>query len=109
MTDLLNFEQSIVETTQHVKEFLGNDCAEYDWRHVYRVNKLALHIAKKEGADLLVVTLAALLHDVYDWKFNASSDPKLGAEYAQEWLARFALDKQVINHAVEPYRSYPFV
>ena len=42
----------------------------HDWSHVSRVRKMALYIARKERANLFIVELAALLHDVADHKFN---------------------------------------
>jgi len=36
----------------------------HGWEHVKRVYKLALHIAKQEGADLFIVGMAALMHDL---------------------------------------------
>jgi uncharacterized protein len=36
----------------------------HDWEHTLRVYKTAVHIGKKEKADLTVVRLAALLHDI---------------------------------------------
>lgn len=40
----------------------------HEFDHVDRVRKLALSFAKKEAADMYVVELAALLHDVDDYK-----------------------------------------
>ncbi len=45
----------------------------HDWNHVQRVRTLALHIAEKEGADLLTVELAALLHDINDRKMGSGT------------------------------------
>jgi uncharacterized protein len=36
----------------------------HDWEHTVRVYELAVHIARKEKVGLLVVKLAALLHDI---------------------------------------------
>jgi len=50
-----------------VKELLGaNDGHGYD--HVDRVRKLAIKFAKQEDADIEIVELASLLHDVDDYK-----------------------------------------
>jgi uncharacterized protein len=43
--------------------YIGGDAA-HDFDHVWRVTTLALCLAQSEGADVTVVRLAALLHDV---------------------------------------------
>ncbi|MCC6453726.1 MAG: HD domain-containing protein [Caldilineaceae bacterium] len=43
--------------------YAGGDAA-HDFDHVWRVTTLAMRIAQHEGADVTVVRLAALLHDV---------------------------------------------
>lgn len=49
----------------------------HDWYHIDRVRNNALFIQSKEGGDKLVIELAALLHDISDYKFNGG-DEKLG-------------------------------
>ena len=44
--------------------YFAKSIGSHDWGHVERVRGLALHIAECEGADLAVVEVAALLHDV---------------------------------------------
>jgi uncharacterized protein len=57
------------------KAFHTNDTTGHDWWHVYRVWNLAQQIAQREGANRLVVELAALLHDMDDHKIvGADSD-----------------------------------
>jgi len=56
------------KTIKRIKEearkyFLDLDGC-HDWTHVERVRNLSLHIGKKEGADLDVLEVVALLHDV---------------------------------------------
>lgn len=41
----------------------------HDWWHIWRVWRLAERIARAEGADLYTVALAALCHDLEDWKY----------------------------------------
>ena len=47
----------------------------HDWEHTSRVYELAVHIARKEKADLIVVKLAALLHDI-----SRSAEDKTGGK-----------------------------
>lgn len=51
------------------------------------MRRFAVVIAKKEGADLEIVELASLLHDISDWKFNGG-DLELGSKLAHEWLLK---------------------
>lgn len=44
--------------------------------HIERVTNLALNFGMKEGADLTIVELIALLHDVDDYKFSGIKDAK---------------------------------
>lgn len=48
---------------------MGHESTGHDWFHIERVVKIAKQIAKKEtGTDIFVIELAALLHDIADWK-----------------------------------------
>ena len=58
------------KTEDFVKSLLECDPSGHDWWHIHRVRGLALMIAKSEGADLFLVELAALLHDVDDWNLS---------------------------------------
>ncbi len=75
-----------------VKTQCKNDSSGHDWTHVDRVRKNALKIAETEGGDLFVIELAALLHDVEDWK----SDNK-NKGIAGEWLKEAGADDKTIN------------
>lgn len=76
----------IVKTADYVKKQMSGEHTGHDWWHVYRVWQLAKHIATKEnGADLQLVEVAALLHDIADWKFN-DGDLETGPKAARKWL-----------------------
>ncbi len=93
--------QSIIDQTQdYVKKTLEGEGSGHDWWHVYRVWKMAQHIVKEEGADSFIVELAALLHDIADWKFN-DGDVTAGSKVAREWLEKLKVQKDVINHICE--------
>jgi uncharacterized protein len=79
-------DELITKTAEHVRRQLEHDGTGHDWWHVERVWKLARRIAAEEGAELPVVELAALLHDVADWKFHGG-DETAGPRAARIWLA----------------------
>ncbi len=51
-------------TIDQARELYGGDDTAHDFDHVLRVHALAVRIAQAEGADLEIVSAAALLHDV---------------------------------------------
>jgi uncharacterized protein len=61
------------ETIAYVKEWFQNETSGHDWWHINRVRLLALSIAETEGGDLFLIEMAALLHDLDDWKLNENS------------------------------------
>ena len=90
----------ISQTITFVKQQLKGDATGHDWWHVHRVWHMALILAEQEGADLFVVQLAALLHDIADWKFHAGDDKK-GGVIARQWLESLGLEEKVIGHVCQ--------
>lgn len=97
----------IDKTILYIKETLASDTTGHDWWHIHRVWQIAIYIARKEKADLLVVQLAALLHDIADWKFN-DGDDKVSAKVAQKWLENIGLEKEVIIHICDIINAVTF-
>lgn len=60
----------IEKTRQFAQSFFEEDGSGHDWWHVYRVWNMACKLADAEGADRTIVEIAALLHDVADWKLS---------------------------------------
>lgn len=56
------------EILPRLKEIFAGDYSGHDYFHTMRVYKTALAIAQSENCDKNVVALAALLHDVDDYK-----------------------------------------
>jgi uncharacterized protein len=92
----MNRDSVIKQTAENVKKTLSGEGSGHDWWHVYRVWNLSKKIAKKEKADIYIVELAALLHDIADWKFN-NGDDKIGAKTAREWLKNLKIDEKIID------------
>ncbi len=93
----MNNDQLREKTVAYVRETLAGDSSGHDWWHIDRVRRNALRIATAEGADLLVTELAALLHDIADWKFHGGDDTA-GPRAARSWLECHAVDAEVIDH-----------
>jgi uncharacterized protein len=97
----------IEKTKAYVKSILEKDASGHDWWHIHRVHKLAKHLAEKEGANVLVVELAALLHDISDWKMNGGDD-ELGPKLAFEWLTENKVAKEIAEHVASIIRTMSF-
>jgi uncharacterized protein len=57
---------------------------------------MARRIGQAEGANLLVVELAALLHDIADWKSHCG-DSTVGPKVASDWLTSLNVDAGVVQ------------
>lgn len=63
-------EKMIENAKAFAKELFGTDSSGHDYHHTLRVHGLARTIGEAEGADMAIVELAALLHDVDDHKLS---------------------------------------
>lgn len=83
----------------------------HGWDHTGRVRALAMHIGKVECADLNILELAALLHDIGRHKEDESLGEVChaveGAKMARTILARYKLETETIDrvvHAIARHR-----
>ena len=103
----MNEQEYIERTIEFVKEKLQGAEAGHDWWHIERVYRNSLLIAKTEQVDRLVVSLAALLHDIADSKFH-DGDESLGPTIAEEFLNTLGLDQTRIDKVVDIIRNISF-
>jgi len=89
----------IQKAAEYVKLEFQNDSSGHDWWHIYRVWKNARMICQHEKADIFIVELAALLHDLDDWKFNESEDETPCK--AKAWMESCGVDSQIIKQVCE--------
>lgn len=85
----------IENAIKYVKQIFADDCSGHDYHHTMRVYRLAVQIAKKEKADLLIVQLAAVLHDVDDAKF--SPETYATKKKAVDFMESNGLDNEIIE------------
>lgn len=102
-----NPNEILRKTADHVRELLAADASGHDWWHIQRVRAMALKIGRQERANLFVVELAALLHDVADWKFHGGDDT-LGPARAAEWLAGLGVDRATIDQVCQVIAQVSF-
>lgn len=96
----MNNDRIVTVTSQYIRKKLEGEGSGHDWWHIYRVWNLAKLIGRDEHADLFVVELAALLHDIADWKFH-DGDEEIGPILAREWLEKQKVDEKVIEQACD--------
>ena len=105
--------ETVIRTTaDHVKGSAlslppGQAGSGHDWWHVERVWQTAKLIGQKVQADMLVVELAALLHDIADHKFHGG-DETAGPRTARTWLESQHVDEGVVVHVCEIIRDLSF-
>ncbi|GAB2941435.1 HD domain-containing protein [Hymenobacter coalescens] len=99
--DLIKRTAAFVEA-----EFTGEGSG-HDWAHIRRVWLVARALAQAEGADALVTELAALLHDIADWKFH-HGDEEAGPRAARAWLLSQGADENLVARVEEIIREVSF-
>jgi uncharacterized protein len=85
--------EHIEKTINFVKEKLEGAEAGHDWFHIERVWKLSKKIAEKEGGNLEVIELSALLHDIADPKFH-NGDETLAIKISSEFLKSIKVEEK---------------
>ncbi len=87
-------EKEIIKRTEEfIASVFSSDGSGHDWFHVDRVRKMALKIGISEGCNLFVAEMAALLHDLDDWKLTDASSSIHSK--SQNWLNELAVDPDV--------------
>lgn len=100
-------EELIKQIEQEVKDTLFNDTTGHDFWHIDRVRNNAIAIAKKENANLLIVELGALLHDIADHKFH-EGDYTAGEKKAREILEKHTVNEEIIDQICDIVSNVSF-
>ncbi|MCA1030397.1 HD domain-containing protein [Bacillus timonensis] len=102
----MNSAEIIARTSEFVKSSLIDDSSGHDWWHIFRVHKIAKRIAIAESADLFIVEMAALLHDIADEKLNESE--KAGLNKVRLWLNKMNINQLDQNDILNIITSISF-
>lgn len=102
----------IKKVEKEAKEFFKDASGCHDWSHIERVRKMAMHLGKDEKADLFVLELASLLHDIGRKEEMTSKGlfchAEKGAELSREILSKYEIDDMVkakIIHCIASHRN----
>lgn len=105
--DTIREEILIAFAAEHIQEQLRGDSSGHDWWHVWRVWQTATRIAQIERADPYVTQLAAILHDIADWKFH-DGDETAGPRAAAEWLDKHGAPPDLRDRVCEVIAAVTF-
>lgn len=92
----MNNKKIIDKVKEFVKQEMLKGDSGHDWSHVLRVNNTAKKIAKKENANLFIVELSALFHDIADSKFT-NGDETVAPKKVKEFLGSLKVDAEIIE------------
>ena len=89
----------IHKAMEYARQIFAGDGSGHDFDHTLRVYHMAVRIAGEEGADVEMVALAALLHDVDDHKLSPETCEH--KDRAVAFLKSQGVSEQKIHRIVE--------
>lgn len=93
-------------TKDFVKQKLYGEGSGHDWFHIERVYNLSKYIDEKENADLFIVEMTALLHDIDDWKFSKGTDTN--TTVTENFLTSINVSTDDINKIISIIKTMSF-
>jgi uncharacterized protein len=92
--------------------YFENSRGSHDWSHTERVYRLCVRIGEKEGADLEILRIAALLHDIgreeQDSSHGKICHAAVGAKLARSILADVRLEPDKLERVIHCIRTHRF-
>ena len=99
--------QRIERVAAAIRAHCEGESSGHDWYHIARVRRLAGRLASEEGANREIVELAALVHDIADWKFT-DGDESVGPRAAAELLRREGCAEEVVREVADIVATVSF-
>ena len=90
-----NQKEIISNIAEYVKNEFKDDGTGHDWWHIYRVWQTSIKLAEKIDSDMFIVQLAALYHDIADWKYN-DGNILAGPEMARKLMGGYDISEEII-------------
>ena len=100
-------QKVIVNATEYVKQLFQREFSGHDFYHTMRVCNLATRIAKCEHANIEIVQLVALLHDVDDFKLSPQTHATKAN--ARNFLLQNNVDQAVVEQICQMIEEISFV
>jgi uncharacterized protein len=85
--------------SERLRNVLSGNDASHDYWHIDRVLLNTRILLSEEKADAEICLLAALLHDVADYKYHGG-DEEIGPRTAAQWLREENLPEEMIGRVV---------
>lgn len=104
---LTSHDHVISKARRYVQETMPEDYTGHDYLHVERVWKMAKLIAEECGADATIVELAALFHDISDYKLNGG-DERIGPDIARQWAWENTGSSEIADAIAQIILDIPF-
>ena len=92
---------------KYIRLIFADDCSGHDYHHTMRVYRTATQLAKQEKADVRIVQLAALLHDVDDVKL--SKETHESKKNAVDFMRNNDLDNEIIEAVLKIIDEVSFI
>jgi uncharacterized protein len=104
---------NLIQKIADIASVYFNDAGgSHRWDHTRRVYKLAMNLGEQEKADMEIVALAALLHDIgrtlEDQSRGKHCHATLGAEMAGEILTKEGVERDRIDRIVHCIATHRF-
>ena len=108
----MNFDKKIIKNIEEeAKKYFKGASGCHDWSHVERVKNLALHIGKIEKANLKLLEIAVLLHDIGrrdEMKAKGTFCHAIqSGKISRKILLKYGFNQQAIDeivHCIEAHR-----
>lgn len=97
---------------KEAKNIFSKAKGSHDWEHTQRVCNLCVFIGEKEKADMEILQLAAILHDIgrncQDKSNGKICHAERGAVLAEKLLEKYSLEKEKIDRIIHCIESHRF-